>query len=139
MLIRLTPNGPVASMVDMGNSFTVGELRYATTTRVVHVAIAKDGCGYTAKCGAYLSAYSGGMPHKVCKRCVPRDQLAIAVGLVTFVAWAASFAPRDYFGTCDKCDGPNDRANESNYCTGCSAAFQARTLLNPECQPVGSR
>lgn len=44
----------------------------------------------------------------------------------------------DYIGTCDKCDGPNDRANESNYCTPCSAAFQARTLRNPECQPVGT-
>ena len=55
--------------------------------------------------------------------------------------WAKSTAieSRDFTGTCDKCDGPNDRANESNYCTKCSADFQARTLLNPECQPVGSK
>lgn len=75
-------------------NFTVGEMRYAAFTRVVHVAVAPDGCGYTARCGAYLSAYSGGMPHKVCKRCVSRDHLAIAVGLVAFVAWASAFAPR---------------------------------------------
>lgn len=41
--------------------------------------------------------------------------------------------------TCDRCDGPNDIANESNYCSECRADFHARTRRNPEQQPTGAR
>lgn len=43
-----------------------------------------------------------------------------------------------YTATCDKCEGENDRANESNYCTRCSAEYQARIALDPETRPVGT-
>jgi hypothetical protein len=41
--------------------------------------------------------------------------------------------------TCDKCDGPNDIANESNYCSACRAEFHARVKRDPEQQPTGVR
>lgn len=40
---------------------------------------------------------------------------------------------------CDRCEGPNERANESNYCASCAAEFQAQTRRNPECSPVGGQ
>jgi ribosomal protein L37E len=40
---------------------------------------------------------------------------------------------------CDKCGKPNDRAAESNYCSACAAAYQARIRRDPEQRPVGSR
>jgi hypothetical protein len=40
---------------------------------------------------------------------------------------------------CDKCEQPNDRASEGNYCGKCRSAFQARVAADPETQPVGSK
>lgn len=42
------------------------------------------------------------------------------------------------FEPCDKCEHPNDRADESNYCSRCSAEYQARVARDPETRPVGS-
>jgi hypothetical protein len=39
---------------------------------------------------------------------------------------------------CDKCEKPNDRAAESNYCSACAAAYQARIRRDPEQRPAGS-
>lgn len=41
--------------------------------------------------------------------------------------------------TCDKCDGPNDIANESNYCSTCRTEFRARVKRDPEQQPTDVR
>lgn len=41
--------------------------------------------------------------------------------------------------SCDKCDGPNDRAAFANYCTRCSNEYSARHAGDPEYRPVGGR
>lgn len=40
---------------------------------------------------------------------------------------------------CDKCDGPNPCANESNYCPACRAAYQARVGREYETRPITPR
>lgn len=39
---------------------------------------------------------------------------------------------------CDKCGLPNDRWNESNYCSRCASEYQVRVGADPETRPIGA-
>jgi hypothetical protein len=38
---------------------------------------------------------------------------------------------------CDKCERPNDQADQSNYCSECAREYQARVAAEWETRPIG--
>jgi len=64
----------------------------------------------------------------------------LGVGTARSKAEAKRAASRelDKVVLCDKCDKPNDRADEGNYCSVCAGAYKARIRQDPETRPVGS-
>ena len=136
MLIRLTPNAPVASMVDMMTFKTPGKLTAHTVTDAQIRGLARTA----------LTASQ----HKDCELAVSarREMLTTIAGKLAMhypttkerraarARCAALIASR----LCDKCDQINDRHAESNYCTSCRDGYSKRlAALGHEYRPIGAK